>query len=214
MLCSKCSERVHPILAIDVDGTMGMYHRHFLRFASYYWNRHVPPVYDGSVPLHTFLGVTKEEYRACKLAYRQGGQKRSMPIHDGAQMLVQRMNAVHVEIWITTTRPYMRLDNVDPDTREWLRRYGLEPYAGLLYDEDKYGRLTELVDKGRIIGVLEDEPAQYDRASELGLSPLLVARTHNTLSQFGRHTVPNLHVAKTLLMTRVKQWEEHHAERA
>jgi hypothetical protein len=46
----------------------------------------------------------------------------------------------------------------------------------LLFDEDKYQRLTELVDPERIVLVLDDEEEQRDRCAELRL-PFALRRT-------------------------------------
>ena len=212
MLCSKCSEPVRPVVALDVDETLAQYLRHFLDFAGPYFNtdyRH--DVWYGHEPLNEWMHITKEAYRTCKLAYRQGGMKRTMPVYPGAQMLFAKLVAVHAEIWITTTRPYMRLDNVDPDTREWLHRYGLEPYAGLLYDEDKYAALLERVDKNRVVGVVDDDPAQCARAMELGLAPIRPRRLQYQSHTDG-FTVPHLKEAQKMLLSRIDHWEAVHAE--
>ena len=33
MKCSSCSAPVAPVVAIDIDGTLGDYHQHFIEFA-------------------------------------------------------------------------------------------------------------------------------------------------------------------------------------
>lgn len=173
MKCTQCSTIIKPIVAIDIDGTLGDYHSHFLRFAADYLG---PPstgldlfAYDGTEMfkewfMKTFV-VDERTWRDIKLAYRQGAQKRSMPVYEDAQWLVNNLRWDSVEVWLTTTRPYLRLDGVDPDTRHWLDRHGIE-YDGLLYDKDKYERLAELVDADRVVAVLDDLPEQYDAAKQ------------------------------------------------
>ena len=90
--------------------------------------------------LHKFMGVTLRDYRECKLAYRQGGLKRFMPCYPGASELATALRRRGAEVWICTTRPYLRLDSIDPDTREWLRRNKIK-YDAILYGDDKYREL-------------------------------------------------------------------------
>lgn len=173
MLCSKCSALVRPVVAVDIDGTLGDYHTHFIEFAVEWLGAQVSSdVYKyGGVPRHrewfckTF-GVDVSTFRAIKLAYRQGGHKRTMPVWQGSKDFLEAIVRSGAELWLTTTRPHDRYDRVDPDTREWLRRHGL-PFHGLLYDEDKMDALHERVAASRVVAVVDDEPEPLSRAEEL-----------------------------------------------
>ena len=170
MLCSNCSRLVVPIVAVDLDGTLGDYHSHFLGFVSDYFGlAPTPAKYDGTERFREWcervMGINEAGWHEVKLAYRQGGLKRTMPMFAGAVDLCKGIRAAGAELWLTTTRPYLRLDNVDPDTREWLRRNGVV-YDGLLYDRDKYARLAASVEKGRVVAVVDDLGKQYDAAAE------------------------------------------------
>lgn len=207
MKCTGCNQPVRPVMASDIDGTLGQYHQHFLRFASEWFGTTFSLDYDGMRDLNEWMGVSKADYRACKLAYRQGGMKRVMPTYPGATAILER--AIPAEFWLTTTRPYMRLDNVDPDTREWCRRNDIS-YDGLIYDENKYDRLVEIVGAERVVGVLEDLPKLYDRAEELGLNPILIGRQHNSYAIHGRQWAASLYAAAELLANRVERWYKAH----
>jgi hypothetical protein len=173
VLCSKCSEVVRPVVAIDIDGTLGDYHGHFLRFAAGWVGRSLvaagTELYDGTEPFREWcqraLGIDKATFRAIKLAYRQGGLKRTMPPYPGAANFVNSLSEF-AEVWITTTRPHDRYDRVDPDTREWLSRNGVE-YTGLLYDDAKMEALAARVDPERVAFVLDDLPETLERAARL-----------------------------------------------
>jgi FMN phosphatase YigB (HAD superfamily) len=167
---------------LDIDGVLADYHGHFLRFAVD-WLGITPSLkvyrsYTGEEPLHKHLGISKEEYRACKLAFRQGGLKRSMPATEQASWLTRRLMC-EVEVWITTTRPYLRLDNIDPDTREWMRRNQIN-YDHILYDEQKYVRLCSMVDKQRIVAVVDDEAENIDQARDIGLTAVWMRNRYNS----------------------------------
>lgn len=220
MRCSTCSKVVKPIVAIDIDGTLGDYHSHFLQFAERYLGleeTYEYADYDGSLSFRewftTLFQVEDKVWYDIKLAYRQGAQKRSMPIFkpraelEGFLYSITRYGG---EIWITTTRPFLRLDGIDPDTREWLRRNKIT-YSGLLYDEDKYRVLAKNVDPDRVIAVLDDLPEQYDAAATaFGARVPILRRTPYNRAIERPLIANNLPEAHSVIMPRLADWEETH----
>ncbi len=212
MLCDHCGGIVKPLVAVDIDGTLGDYHGHFIQFCNQYMQTKFPSDYDGSVEFSEFLGLDKETYRSIKLAYRQGGMKRCMPLHVGARGVIAWLNgnSKHLDIWITTTRPHLRLDGIDPDTRFWLECNGLA-YTNLLYHEDKYRLLADRVDKERVIFVLDDLREQVQAAAiYLGEGKAVqVATSYNT----GDRYKERISMAKVpgLLRDRFGVWAERNA---
>jgi hypothetical protein len=169
-----------PIVALDIDGTLGDYHTNFLTFADKYfhsgcgsWLEMAKTQDNPGLPLWEWMGISQRDYRDAKLAYRQGGWKRWMPCYEGAAELTRRIRSAGAEVWLCTTRPYLRLDNVDPDTREWLSRNGIE-YDALLFDpaheEDgtKYDELARQAG-GRVASVVDDLPEMIGAATLAGL---------------------------------------------
>lgn len=178
MKCTECSRPIRPVAAVDIDGTLGDYHGHFIEFAEAYVGRELPHHYRGGEEFSDYLGIDKRTYRDAKLAYRQGGLKRSMAMFPGAGQFMDHLIELGFEIWITTTRPWLRLDNIDPDTREWLGRNRI-PYDGLVYDKDKYQQLVGIVDPHRVLLVVEDLLEQCREADALGLNVVQPIRHHN-----------------------------------
>lgn len=212
MLCENCGGKVKPIVAVDIDGTLGDYHTHFIDFACMYMREDYPRDYDGSVEFSEFLGLDKETYRTIKLAYRQGGMKRSMPLNPGARGLISRLNLIRdeVEIWVTTTRPYLRLDGIDPDTRFWLDSNKLG-YHNLLYHEDKYRLLAERCDPGRVVMVLDDLDSQCQAAqNEFGWGVAVqLATPYNSGAPHGVRV--SMMDVPSLLATRLAEWNKVYA---
>lgn len=169
-----------PIVACDIDGTLGDYHTHFLNFAQEWYGRDMPDPKDinPGLPLHKFMGTSKATYRQCKLAYRQGGLKRSIPAYDFASGVSREVRKAGAEFWICTTRPYLRLDNVDPDTRHWLRRNGIQ-YDAVLWGPHKYRDLAKAIDPSRVVAVLDDLPEMVEQALNLGLNAYIRDQPYN-----------------------------------
>lgn len=212
MRCTTCNRRVKPVVAIDVDGTLGNYHDHFRQFAQGYTGRTLaegkgkPVGYPYDQEFSEWLGLEKELYRQIKLAYRQGGMKRTMPPYTGASELMEALHDAGAEVWITTTRPYLRLDNVDPDTRAWLERHRIV-YDHIIYDDDKYQRLVTYVGADRVVGVLEDQPELIEAAADLGCQPIMRLTTHSRDTRRDPYA-GSLATAQYLLLHRVETWYE------
>lgn len=174
------SSSTAPVVAVDIDGTTGHYHNHFTWFASQYLGRTLSadwqPEFKGS--FSRALHISKPTYREVKLAYRQGGMKRSMPVRDGAAELTRKLRRAGAQVWICTTRPYLRLDNIDPDTRHWLKRNGIQ-WDHLIYGERKYKDLVTMAGRERIVAVYDDLPEQVESARAFGLPTLLADGPHN-----------------------------------
>lgn len=171
-----------PVVALDIDGTLGDYHLNFLRFAAMYFD--LPNLVDDrlgqpnpGLPLWQWLGLDLRDYREAKLAYRQGGWKRWMPCYPGAAELTRKIQDAGAEVWLCTTRPYLRLDNIDPDTREWLRRNEIH-YDALLFDPTheadgtKYDELVRQV-APRVASVVDDLPEMIEAAYKLSLGGMM-----------------------------------------
>jgi hypothetical protein len=213
MLCTNCSSVVAPVVALDLDGTLGDYHGHLIQFASMWLGRthdQADP-YTGSERFGNWFArsfaTDLTTFRAVKLAFRQGGMKRSMPVKPGAYALVQALRVAGAEVWFTTTRPWERFDRVDPDTKEWLARNRLVGDA-LLFNEDKLGELIVQVQRERVIAVLDDEWEQLDRARALELGePIQLVTQYNRESGWDGVKSPDLGDACARIEQLITRWE-------
>lgn len=207
---------LRPVVALDIDGTLGNWHDDFLEFAWrwLYGVKKMAPehwyMYEGGA-LDYHMAVTKQEYRAVKLAYRQSGLKRDMHVFPGAVELVRAVRNTGAEVWVCTTRPYLRLDNIDPDTREWLDRNDLV-VDGVVYGEHKYRDLCELVGVERIVGALDDLPEMVLQAQAQGVSAMLIQRHHNQEWWDKKGCVqlaslPHLPAAQEWFLAEIKDWK-------
>lgn len=173
------THRQRPVFGIDVDGTLGEYHEHFATFAEGWAGKAVgrDEPYDGTVPFWKWLGLSKTTYRKIKLAYRQGGLKRSMPMYPYASELTRAVRKAGAVVVICTTRPYLQLDNLEPDTQHCLRRNGIQ-YDAIISGEHKY-RDLKFAFGSRVQCVLEDDPAMVKQASDCGFFTYLMSKAYN-----------------------------------
>lgn len=218
MKCTECNKTLKPVVAIDIDGTMGMYHAHFLTFAANYLNKRHITHYVGNQPFKewfcTNYGVTTDVWHDIKLAYRQGGLKRTMPMYPDSAELCNMIQNEGAELWVTTTRPYIRHDNIDPDTRHWLERHRIK-YDYLIYDGHKYQKLAQLVGAERVCAVLDDLEEELIEAHKAfgHRVPILRMNEFNRAVQFSPRAT-HLAMASRIIRDRIKIWKEHHAERS
>lgn len=178
-----------PVFGIDVDGTLADYHEFFMDFAAmwlgkskrgcYECDKMENPwdVYRGG-PFHKHMGISKARYREIKLAFRQSGLKRAMPMYEGADELTRALRRAGGEVVICTTRPYLHLSNIEPDLREWLRRNGVQ-YDDLIMGEHKY-RILKKNYGDRVVAVLDDLPEMVMQAHDLGIRSVLREQPYNT----------------------------------
>jgi hypothetical protein len=204
-----------PIVALDIDGTIADYHVWFLRFAEMWLGRPMPDpeANNPGLPLHRFMGVSKTTYRKVKLAYRQGGLKRAMPCLSGIDSAIRSWRRAGAEVWICTTRPYLRLDNIDPDTREWLRRNHIQ-YDAVLFGHNKYRELHRIVGPDRVVAVADDLTAMLEQAWGCGLRRLLLRdQVYNRFWDESSTPVVRWSTAEQLdLLVRssIETWKEEH----
>jgi len=212
MRCSQCGEVVRPVVAVDIDGTLGDYHTHFLRFACDYfgWDRYLDD-YDGSESFKKWWmdghGASAKDWHDVKLAYRQGGMKRTMPKIPGATEFMQKLNGAGCEVWITTTRPYLSLDNIVPDTVEFCHRHHLD-YEGILFDDDKYHQLAARVDPERVVAVYDDLPEMVAAADDIFGPVGIMARSKYNSAYTGSLDTRE---ATREILTRVRDWHQAYA---
>ncbi|QKY78597.1 phosphatase [Streptomyces phage Dryad] len=195
-----------PLVALDLDGTLGDYHRHFERFAQMWTGREI--VWDPEIvgPFYKQLGMSKAVYRQCKLAYRMGGMKRSIPMFEGADVLSRAIRGAGVAIAACTTRPYLAMSTIDLDTQHWLKRNGIQ-VDHILYGEHKYRDLVKSVGKDRVVCALDDDLSQLGIAMRLGVTPILRRNEANKgyEQELGRWFVSDLHQAQEVILHLIEQ---------
>lgn len=118
----------------------------------------------------------------------------------------------HCQVWICTTRPYLRLDNIDPDTRHWLRRNGIQ-YDGVLFGDHKYRDLKHIVGD-RVLFVVDDLPEMLNQAIDLGMRTVLRRQPYNAGWYFqSDHIVDGLGELANVFRKELVEYRESHRPR-
>lgn len=134
-----------------------------------------------------------------------------MPVYPYARELTVNLRKAGVTVIICTSRPYLQLGNVDPDTRHWLKRNGIQ-FDGLMWGENKYRDLRREYGV-RVVTVLEDLPEMIDQAFECGLGPVIRDQPYNRHKHEGPkgEQLPravNLQNAENLILSDLEIWRE------
>jgi hypothetical protein len=206
--------RVHPlapVVALDIDGSLADYYAHFKWFAELYLQEELTIDWSNTTEFSEALGLEKDVYRSIKLAYRQGGMKRSIPVLNGdeTRRLIPAIRRLGVQAWICTTRPWQRLDNIDPDTQWWLNR-NFGRVDGVIYGEEKYEDLIDIVGRRRILGVFDDLPENIVTAGLLGLNTAIRRGDHNErwIGELREDSVVKVVNHNSYLYALVQEWLE------
>ena len=195
-----------PVVGLDIDGTLGDYHGHFLSFAQAWYGRAMPDPNDinPGLPLHKFMETSKATYRQCKLAYRQGGLERSMPAYPGADELTRQIRKAGAELWLCTTRPYLKMDSQSPNTIHWLKRNHIQ-YDHMLSGPHKYRDLIKQVKRERVVCIMDDLPEMCEQAGNLNLNVLMRDQPYN--KHVGYNRVYNLEQAQGTILCWIENWK-------
>ncbi len=204
-----------PVIGLDIDGTSGDHHSHFTKFAEQWTGKKMPPVdeFTGGVHFSKHLGISRETYNKVKLAYRQGGMKRSMPVYEGIGEFTRYVRSKGVQVWICTTRPYLRLDNIDPDTRHWIRQRAHIQYDAVLYGPHKYRDLVKAVGRDRVIVVYDDLPKMVEQALSVGIRAAIRTQPYNTYWRSSSGKVPSVSTVagmRQVFDEALEEWRANH----
>jgi hypothetical protein len=93
--------------------------------------------------------------------------------------MIRDFRRAGAQVWLCTTRPYLKMDNTDADTRHWLRR-NIIKCDGITYGPHKYRDLLRNVDREDVLAALDDLPEQCYAARQQGLQAYLKDSDYNS----------------------------------
>jgi len=128
------------VVGVDIDGVLAAYPEHFLDFI----NREVGTdlkVEDlTEYNVYEALELPYDMTKRLKAKFRETGEKRHIPVLDGAKEFLESLKNNDYKIVLLSARPYKKYKRIFADTQEWLEKNELI-HDAILWDEDKCNRL-------------------------------------------------------------------------
>ena len=166
------------IVGVDIDGVLADYPRSFVEFINQELGTNHNPDEVKNYDIYEELGIDTELGVKLKDKYRQSGQKRYIPVIDGAKEMLEGLREDGYKIVILTARPYKKYNRIFPDTMEWLKKNGLV-FDAIIFDEEKEERLLKEFGTNRVEFFIDDVVKNANAISNLGGKCLLVDRPYN-----------------------------------
>ena len=166
------------VVGVDIDGVLADYPRSFVDFINKELGTNYTMDMVDSYDIYECLGISTELGVKLKDRYRQTGQKRFIPVCEGAKEMLTWLREQGYKIMLLTARPYQEYKRVFADTLEWLDKNEL-PYDSIIFDEKKEERLIKEFGKDRIEFFIDDVVSNANNISRLGVPCYLVTRPYN-----------------------------------
>lgn len=166
------------IVGVDIDGVLADYPRSFVEFINKELGTDFDPDKITNYNIYEELGLSTELGMELKDKYRQSGQKRFIPVIDGAKEMLHGLRDLGYKIVLLTARPYKKYNRIFPDTMEWLEKNGLV-YDAIIFDENKEERLLKEFGANRVDFFIDDVAGNANSISNLGVKCFLVDRPYN-----------------------------------
>ena len=128
------------IAGIDIDGVLAAYPEHFIDFINKKVGTDLKAEDLKDYNIYEALELPEKMLRDLKDEFRQSGEKRFIPVLDGAKEFLQDLKDDDYEIVLLSARPYKKYRRIFADTKEWLEKNELV-HDAILWDEDKCNRL-------------------------------------------------------------------------
>lgn len=168
----------NSIVGVDIDGILADYPFSFMEFVNKHLKRKITKEDLISYNLKECMGLTTEQYIEMKDLYRQSGEKRFIPLVDGAKEFLNFLNDFGYTVILLTARPYKKYKRIFADTQEWLKSNGLK-YDSIIWDEEKDERLVREFGRNRISCFVEDSLSNANKISDLGITVYLLDKVYN-----------------------------------
>jgi uncharacterized HAD superfamily protein/phosphoribosyl-ATP pyrophosphohydrolase len=166
------------VIGVDIDGVLADYPRSFIEFI----NKEMKTNYDykdiKSYDIAESLSLPPEECAKLKNLYRETGQKRFIPVIDGAKQFLEELKYLGYTIVLLTSRPYDKYKRMFGDTQYWLVQNKMM-YDAILWDEKKGERLIEEFGKDKVKLFIDDVASFANNIGKLGMKCILLNKPYN-----------------------------------
>jgi uncharacterized HAD superfamily protein/NTP pyrophosphatase (non-canonical NTP hydrolase) len=166
------------IAGVDIDGVLADYPRSFVEFV----NKELKTNYDynniRNYNIAEALGLPPEESIRLKHLYRETGQKRFIPVINGAKQFLEELKYMGYTVVLLTSRPYHTYKRIFGDTQYWLSENKLF-YDAILWDDNKGERLLKEFGKDKVEFFVDDVASFANGMSRVGVKCYLLKKLYN-----------------------------------
>ena len=165
------------LVALDIDGVLADYPISFQNFIQEKTGVWVDiKGYDIYDEYSHVLG--RDKLIDLKHQYRESGQKRYIPVCDGAKELCDRIHSDGLGIIFLTSRPYKQYNRIFADTLFWLEENGMKKKGdAVIFDEDKNYRAIKEFPNIKLM--VEDNAKFAQNIASLGYKVFLIEKSYN-----------------------------------
>ena len=163
------------IIGVDIDGVLADYpvsFQNFIKSETGIW------VDVNSYDLYEAYEqvISRTDMIQLKHKYRESGQKRYIPICEGAVQFLNNMKKQEYTIVLLTSRPYEQYERIFGDTIHWLHKNKLQ-YDAILWDEEKnYKAISQFPNMKFMV---EDNLKFANNVAKLGYKVYLIDKLYN-----------------------------------
>lgn len=170
------------IVGVDIDGVLADYPRGFVDFVNEQTGRNIDPIaivgYNVADELSKEFGMDRQECINLKHIYRDSGQKRFIPVIEGARQFLEELKCMGLTVVLLTSRPVKEYKRMFADTQYWLAENKLH-YDAILFDEAKGERLIKEFGKDKVRFFVDDVASFANGISNNGIKCYLLNKSYN-----------------------------------
>lgn len=180
------------IVGVDIDGVLADYPRSFVEFLNEQLGLSLDyrtiDSYDVTKQYAEKTGCPLSEAIRVKHIYRDSGQKRFIPVIDGARQFLNELKYMGYIVVLLTSRPIKQYKRIFADTQFWLADNKLH-YDAILFDEEKGERLFKEFGKDRVKFFVDDVAPFANGISDKGIKCYLINKPYNDSSDIGENVM-------------------------
>lgn len=169
------------IVGVDIDGVLADYPRSFVEFV----NEQLGTAYDyrdiKDYNIADALGLDTAEATRLKHLYRDSGQKRFIPVIEGARQFLDELKYMGYTVVLLTSRPIDKYKRIFADTQYWLAENRMH-YDAILFDEAKGERLVKEFGKDKVEFFIDDVAGFANGISDAGFRCYLIDKAYNQVA--------------------------------
>jgi hypothetical protein len=185
---NKIADASSKVIIVDIDGVLADWEQGFSKFIFDYCNCNaevcrtcLPWLESESRKTDIIKKIDLKVYDELKRAYRISGEKRNMPVYNGASQFTKKLSKLGFKVVIITARPYSEFSRIWYDTKYWLQINNIY-HDALFFDDKKHKRILKTF-KDRIESikyVIDDNQAIISDMENLNLKCFKI--DHDTIT--------------------------------